>query len=158
MRLVAPQTIDPHTIPLLTLPSVAFDNRKALPTCAAISFVLNAQGTVLSIGQSMHLAMRWAAHHRMSTLLENQATRIAGLVMEDTALLDAVEVACIAYFDPLCNGYPRPSTRRSTAKKYAYLTGLPFLDDPARPVRCQPHSLAGEERKVAEGNSFFFLA
>ena len=35
---------------------------------------------------------------------------------------------------------------------------ISFLDAPARPVRFQPHSLAGEERKVAEGNSFFFRA
>jgi len=38
------------------------------------------------------------------------------------------------------------------------VTRFSFLDAPARPVRSQPHSLAGEERKVAEGNSRVFLA
>jgi hypothetical protein len=104
MRLVAPHAIDPHTIPLLTLPSVPFSERKHLPRCAAIYFVLNAQSTVLYVGQSINLAVRWAAHHRAATLTTNQATRIAWLLMEDIALLDATESACIAYFAPCCNG------------------------------------------------------
>jgi hypothetical protein len=93
---------------MLTLPSVAFGNRKALPTCPAIYFVLNAQGTVLYIGQSSNLATRWATHHQAGHLRTQQATRIAWLVMDDVTLLNAVEAACIAYFAPACNDVRRP--------------------------------------------------
>lgn len=93
---------DPQTIPLLTLPSVAFDNRKALPTYAAIYFVLNAQGTVLYIGQTQCLFQRWQGHF-FARFRAHHASRIAWLVMSDDTLLKPVEKACIAYFDPLCN-------------------------------------------------------
>ena len=106
--------LEPHSIPLLALPFVPMAERKRLPRLAAIYFVLNAQGTVLYVGQSINLAMRWAAHHRTTKLIEHQATRIAWLVMDDETLLNAVESACIAYFAPLCNGFHghRPYTRR----------------------------------------------
>jgi hypothetical protein len=96
--------IEAHTIPLLALPSLPFVERRRLPRCAAIYFVLNAEGTVLYVGQSINLALRWAAHHRMTKLVEHHAMRIAWLLMDDVSILDAVESACIAYFDPLCNG------------------------------------------------------
>jgi predicted HicB family RNase H-like nuclease len=97
--------IDVYAIPLLTLPSVPFAERKHLPKCAAIYFVLNAAGTVLYIGQSINLAVRWAAHHKAAKLREHQAARIAWLVMDDVALLNAVEDACIVYFEPVCNRF-----------------------------------------------------
>ena len=108
-----PQRIDVQTIPLLALPSLPFVERRRLPRCAAIYFVLNADGTVLYIGQSINLAVRWAAHHRAAKLIKHQATRIAWLVMEDETLLNAVESACIAYFEPLCNRFydGRPAGR-----------------------------------------------
>ena len=115
--------LEPQAIPLLALPFVPFTERKRLPRLAAIYFVLNAKGTVLYVGQSINLALRWAAHHRAAKLSEHQATRIAWLVMDDETLLNAVESACIAYFDPLCNGFrgQRTSTRR------AHLPGLERL-------------------------------
>lgn len=95
--------IDPSTIPLLTLPSVPFSERQGLPRCAAIYFVLNAHGGILYIGQSVNLAVRWMQHHRSADLAAQQAARITWLALEDVALLDAVESACIAYFEPPCN-------------------------------------------------------
>ena len=80
-----PQRIDAHTIPLLALPSMPFEERRRLPKCAAIYFVLNAASTVLYVGQSINLAVRWAAHHRAAKLTERQATRIAWLVMDMNA-------------------------------------------------------------------------
>lgn len=104
--------LEPQSIPLLALPFVPFTERKRLPRLMAIYFVLNAKGTVLYVGQSINLALRWAAHHRAPKLIEYQATRIAWLVMDDQALLDTVEQACIAYFDPLCNGFKGTRQRR----------------------------------------------
>ena len=120
--------LEPQAIPLLALPFVAFPERKRLPRLTAIYFVLNAEGTVLYVGQSINLAVRWAAHHRTAKLLEHQATRIAWLVMDDETLLNAVESACITYFDPLCNGYrgPRVPRRRS---RCAGLERLPRRND-----------------------------
>lgn len=97
--------LEPQSIPLLALPFVPFAEHKRLPRLVAIYFVLNAQGTVLYVGQSINLALRWAGHHRTAKLTEHQATRIAWLVINDDSLLNAVESACIAYFDPLCNGF-----------------------------------------------------
>ena len=97
--------LEPQSIPLLALPFVPFNERKRLPRLTAIYFVLNADGTVLYVGQSINLALRWAAHHRTDKLINHQATRIAWLVMEDPAMLNVVESACIAYFEPLCNRF-----------------------------------------------------
>ena len=109
MPTTVPRKIDVQTIPLLALPSLPFNERRRLPSCAAIYFVLNAAGTVLYIGQSINLAVRWVAHHRATKLADKQATRIAWLVMDDETLLNAVESACIAYFEPLCNGMRDPA-------------------------------------------------
>ena len=95
--------VDVQTIPVLTLPSVPFAERRRLPGCPAIYFVLNGQDTVLYIGRSVNLAARWAKHHRAAMLTQHQATRIAWLVMDDAALITSVEEACIAYFEPVCN-------------------------------------------------------
>ena len=108
MPTTVPRKIDVQTIPLLALPSLPFEERRRLPKCAAIYFVLNAAGTVLYIGQSINLAVRWVAHHRATRLIDKQATRISWLTIEDETLLDDIESACIAYFDPICNGYREP--------------------------------------------------
>jgi hypothetical protein len=105
MKRSAVRTLEPQSIPLLALPFVPFPEYKRLPRLAAIYFVLNSTGTVLYVGQSINLALRWAGHHRTAKLIDHQATRIAWLVMDDTTLLDAVEAACIIYFDPPCNGF-----------------------------------------------------
>jgi hypothetical protein len=95
--------IDVQTIPVLTLPSVPFAERRSLPGCAAIYFVLDGQDTVLYIGCSVNLAERWRAHHQARKLTDKGATRIAWLVMDDVTLLAGVEAACIVYFEPPCN-------------------------------------------------------
>ena len=97
---------DVQTISVLTLPSVPFADRKGLPACPAIYFVLNAHGTVLYVGRSVNLAGRWGGgsqHHQTTTLTQHGATHLAWLVMDDAALLVSVEAACIAYFEPVCN-------------------------------------------------------
>lgn len=144
---------EPQAIPLLALPSVAFDDRKALPKCAAIYFVLNPDGTVLYIGQSIHLAKRWAAHHRMTVLREKQAIRIAWLVMPDETLLNTAEAACITYFAPPCNGAPGPkdtAKRPGPARKLQRMvdTHLYLPEDLLEWAKDQPEGFAGLVRAL----------
>jgi excinuclease UvrABC nuclease subunit len=104
--------LDVQTIPILTLPSVPFTDRRGLPKCAAIYFVLNDQGAVLYIGSSIELAKRWYGHHRIAVLMTHDAARIAWLVIDNVTALRKVEAACIAYFEPVCNGCVTPQATR----------------------------------------------
>ena len=132
--------LEPQSIPLLALPFVPFNERKHLPRLTAIYFVLNAAGTVLYVGQSINLAVRWAAHHRAAKLTEHQATRIAWLVMEDETLLNAIEAACIAYFDPLCNGFRGTRVSRQSSR-CAGMERLPRRNDYAKYLLRMPQDL-----------------
>jgi hypothetical protein len=131
MSTAIPPIIDPSTIPLLTLPFVPFTDRRDLPRCAAIYFVLNAAGTVLYIGQSTNLAVRWSAHHGIAKLTEQRATRLAWLTVDDPDTLSAVESACIAYFFPVCNDRAASPTarlgrpRRNLGPQEAMLVRMP---------------------------------
>jgi len=89
------------------LPSLPLDERKRLPDMAAIYFVL-ADDTVLYIGQSISLRQRWLAHHRLAQLNARGGCRIAWLTVDDASLLDELERACIAYFNPVLNGEELP--------------------------------------------------
>jgi len=88
----------------LDLPSVPLGDRKNLPDCPAIYFVLDSNDAVLYVGRAISLARRWVAHHRTKQLREGGPTRIAWLEVSDSALLDEIERACIAYFAPSMNG------------------------------------------------------
>jgi hypothetical protein len=148
MRSVVPKTIDVQSIPLLTLPSVPFTERRRLPQCAAIYFVLNAHGTVLYVGQSINLALRWAAHHRAVKLSEHQATRIAWLVMDETHLLNAVETACLAYFEPCCNGRMAPGNTPGPVPKGYKATVIQLPPDLLDWAKHQPEGLSGLARRL----------
>ncbi len=88
---------------LPALPSLPLDERGDLPDTAAIYFVL-AGDAVLYIGQSVSLRQRWLAHHRLAQLNEYGGCRIAWMTVDDAGLLDALEQACIAHFEPVLNG------------------------------------------------------
>lgn len=85
----------------LTLPSLPLANRSALPSCAAIYFVLEGDH-ILYIGRTTNLQQRWMAHHRYSQLTSE--TRIAWLESSDPELLPEIEAALIAHFNPPLNG------------------------------------------------------
>lgn len=86
------------------LPALNLCERKRLPECAAIYFVRSDDGTVLYIGRARNLRQRWAQHHRTAQLMTYPGVSLAWLSVDDPALLDEIERACIAYFSPLLNG------------------------------------------------------
>ena len=92
----------PITITPSALPSLPLNERRDLPDTAAIYFVLTGTA-VLYIGQSVSLWQRWLAHHRLSQLNEYGCCRIAWMQVDDVSLLDGIERACIAHFNPLLN-------------------------------------------------------
>lgn len=97
------QPITATAITPADLPSLPLDERKRLPGTAAIYFVL-AGDAVLYIGQATNLYQQWAAHHRFRQLNEQGGCRIAWMTVDDASLLDELEQACIAHFEPMLNG------------------------------------------------------
>jgi len=79
-------------------PSTAWDEIAALPTGAAIYYVLNRTKVVLYVGASKHLRQRWASHHRRSDLAAGGATRIAWQAIWPEFLL--LEALFISYCQP----------------------------------------------------------
>lgn len=72
----------------LTLPSLSLQERRSLPECAAVYFVLNSSDEILYIGGTVNLAQRWLAHHRWYQLVEmGDDIRLAWLECSDTVLL-----------------------------------------------------------------------
>jgi excinuclease UvrABC nuclease subunit len=94
--------INPETLDLSTLPSVALEAKSDLPTQSAIYFAIDSQGTIQYIGQSVNVNQRWQGHHRTKALKALGGVRIAYLTL-DTDLLREVEFALIKYFNPPLN-------------------------------------------------------
>ncbi|MBD2416101.1 GIY-YIG nuclease family protein [Nostoc calcicola FACHB-3891] len=90
----------------LTLPSLSLQERRSLPECAAVYFVLNGN-EILYIGGTVNLAQRWLAHHRWHQLVEmGDGIRLAWLECSEPALLLEVETALIKHFQPRLNRTP----------------------------------------------------
>jgi hypothetical protein len=58
-------------------PSTAWDQRAALPSAAAIYYVLGQGRGILYVGASKDVRQRWVTHHRRADLTVAGATRIA---------------------------------------------------------------------------------
>lgn len=87
----------------LHLPSLPLAERRQLPDCPAIYFVLEG-GSVVYIGKAASLTQRWTQHHKWQQFSELvDGSRIAWLECSDTSLLDSVETALIRHFDPIFN-------------------------------------------------------
>jgi hypothetical protein len=140
--------LDPQSIPLLSLPFVPFYEPKRLPRLTAVYFVLNAKGTVLYVGKSINLLQRWLGHHRAAKLTDQQATRIAWLTIDDVTILATVEAACIAYFDPFCNGFRGPRVKRADVSK----TRMPRGPYKKMLVRIPPDILEALEEETASSD------
>ncbi|MEO0844027.1 MAG: GIY-YIG nuclease family protein [Cyanobacteria bacterium J06643_5] len=83
----------------LTLPSLSLNERKQLPSCSAIYFVMQGD-CVLYIGQTINLAQRWATHNRLKQFAKMVGDiRVAWLECSDTNLLRKVEAALIEQFE-----------------------------------------------------------
>lgn len=93
----------------LTLPSLKLQERRSLPECAAVYFVLNSSDDILYIGGTVNLAQRWLAHHRWYQLVEmGDGIRLAWLECSEPALLLEIEAALINHFQPTLNRTPVP--------------------------------------------------
>lgn len=95
-----------NTINPAALPSLPLAERKALPDAPAIYLVL-AGDAVLYVGQAINVRQRWAVHHRLKQLNAHGGCRIAWMQVDDVSLLDEMERACIAYYDPPLNNSPQ---------------------------------------------------
>lgn len=91
----------------LTLPSLKLQERRSLPECAAVYFVLNSNDEILYIGGTVNLAQRWLGHHRWTQLVEmGDGIRLAWLECSEPALLAEIEAALIKHFQPSLNRSP----------------------------------------------------
>lgn len=98
-------TFDPTVVTPAALPSVPLAERKSLPPCQGIYFVLAGDERVLYIGRAKNLRSRWAMHHRLKDVTANGASSIHWLAFDGSSeLLDGIEKACIEYFAPALNG------------------------------------------------------
>jgi predicted component of type VI protein secretion system len=79
-------------------PSTAWDQLAALPTGAAIYYVVNRDSIILYVGVSKHLRQRWVSHHRMADLAAAGAARIAWQAVWPEFLL--LEGLFISYCQP----------------------------------------------------------
>lgn len=95
----------------LTLPSLPLSERKQLPSCSAIYFVMQGD-CVLYIGKTVDLAQRLAAHSRKKQFASFGVVRIAWLECSDTGILTEIETALIEHFKPLLNGTTNPDASK----------------------------------------------
>lgn len=80
----------------------------ALPEASCVYFAMNVD-KVLYIGKAINLKRRWQKHHRMTQLLEYVDVDIHYKEVQCTEL-GVLEKECIARFDPVLNGTPKPDT------------------------------------------------
>ena len=79
----------------LALPSLPLTDRRQLPNCAAVYLVLEGE-TVIYVGQSTSLILRWQQHNKLKQLKSRGTEiKVAWLECSDPALLKSVESALI---------------------------------------------------------------
>ena len=103
--------INPSTVDIASLPSVALADRKQLPETPSIYFAIDIGGNVQYIGRSVNPRQRWATHHRAKQLESRTGIRIAYLSC-DADLLPLIEDALIDWFNPLLNRQVTPEEFR----------------------------------------------
>lgn len=101
-------TIVPATIaPLLQLPHLPLAEVKALPSIAAVYFVVERPGVVVYVGRTRNLAQRWRSHHRAAQLDPARTFILwypVGTI--DEAQFARLERVCIRRFAPRLNDTP----------------------------------------------------
>lgn len=116
MTVIAPENLDPRT-----LPSLPLRNRLQLPDCTATYFVLDSETkAVLYIGVTKNLLRRWTKHHKIKHL--PSSALITWLEVESLDIARAFEYKLIKKFKPvLNNGYnpvpPNPAGVRILRQK-----------------------------------------
>lgn len=106
--------INPSSINPLTLPSLSLFDRRLLPNCPAIYFVLDGD-RVLYIGKANNLVQRWKAHQRWFQFKAMVGDiRLAWLECTELGLLTEIEASLIDAFEPEFNELRRGrSNKRS---------------------------------------------
>jgi hypothetical protein len=99
--------INPETLDLSSLPSVALNMKAYLPSRSAIYFVIDSLGVIQYIGQSANIRQRWVNHNRFNQFASIEGIRIAYLSL-DCDLLASTENTFIEWFKPLLNRSPVP--------------------------------------------------
>jgi excinuclease UvrABC nuclease subunit len=94
-----------------SLPSVAYDDRRSLPTGSGVYFVSGPLGAVLYIGSSKNLRTRWSGHHRKHQLAVTGGVRIAWISVDHAAHRLALEHHCIEVLRPLYQQSSMPQRR-----------------------------------------------
>jgi CopG-like RHH_1 or ribbon-helix-helix domain, RHH_5/GIY-YIG catalytic domain len=113
--------IDPESINLMALPSVALEERSQLPSTPCVYFAIDSLGAVQYIGRTINLNQRWIQHHRYVQLSKMEAVRIAYL-FSDVDLLPSIEAALIKWFQPSLNGAEIELGLNDKRKVSAYLS------------------------------------
>ena len=108
MDVLAPENLD-----LASLPWVPFAERKALPPLSAVYFAVGTGDTILYIGKTTNLRMRWNTHHKTAMLEAAPCLRIAWMAC-DASRAAAIEWALIQHFMP-----PYPHGSLSLVRAYA---------------------------------------
>jgi hypothetical protein len=99
-----------NPLPFETLPLT--DKRK-LPNCPAVYLLIDQSNTILYIGETEQLVLRWLSHDQLHLQLSYDDLRIAWIECSDTSLLKTIEWLLIQRFDPPYNKQ-KPSTCTST--------------------------------------------
>ncbi|WP_375511776.1 GIY-YIG nuclease family protein [uncultured Nostoc sp.] len=107
--------ISPESIDLLALPSVQLSDKRSLPHCPAIYFVLDSE-EIVYIGQTNSLLLRWQAHHKLKECKALENPRIAWIEISDTTLVLDIEAALIEWFKPSLNKHGWRETKLSLNK------------------------------------------
>ena len=106
--------MNPSNINPFCLPFLPFEQKRNLPNCAAIYFVLQ-EKKILYIGRSTNLMQRWSGHHKLKEILSLETNlRIAWLECSEIGLLSEIEAALIKHLKPSLNRRRIITTSKAT--------------------------------------------
>lgn len=120
------------TLQIAQLPSLAFEHRRDLPPIPALYFALDAQVSILYIGQTGNLRDRWKAHHRAPQMMEG-GFRIHWREIADEEARLSAERQSIAFFRPPWNRSEVPVAEMKRVEAY--------INDVARYMEMNPRDL-----------------
>lgn len=101
MSAIAPETINPFTLPFLPLSEIS-----QLPNMPAVYLVLStAHRKILYVGKSVNIRKRWQTHHLLAYLkiVMAEMVQIAWIEIDKTKSLSLTEKALIGYLKPELN-------------------------------------------------------
>ncbi|MBD2006336.1 MULTISPECIES: helix-turn-helix domain-containing protein [Cyanophyceae] len=133
---VKTSTIDLSAFSLSALPKLLLADRRLLPTCSAVYFVIQG-GTVLYIGKAINLVQRWRGHERWYQLKDrevNGTIYIAWLECDETKSLELIEAVMINLLNPALNERRITSVPKTEQGVRCRLKELMSREDPSLTV------------------------